>query len=173
MLNENIKSLRMAKGLSQEELASRIHVVRQTVSKWEKGLSVPDAEMVSRLAEELGTTVAALLGETIPHAEPQETIESLSEKLAELNRLYARQQEHRRVLWRGVCIVVAVLSLLTLGCLAATFIHTQLETAGVIGGADSSTTIFVTKPTPQWISVLLVALAGAAAMVGIWRTRKR
>ena len=39
MLNENIKNLRKAKGLSQEELANRLNVVRQTISKWEKGVS--------------------------------------------------------------------------------------------------------------------------------------
>lgn len=39
MLNENIKNLRKAKGLSQEELAIKLNVVRQTVSKWEKGVS--------------------------------------------------------------------------------------------------------------------------------------
>ena len=38
MLAENLKALRKAKGLSQEELAARLHVVRQTVSKWEKGI---------------------------------------------------------------------------------------------------------------------------------------
>ena len=50
MLSENIKNLRKARGLSQEELAARLHVVRQTVSKWEKGLSVPDSELLIRLA---------------------------------------------------------------------------------------------------------------------------
>lgn len=40
MLNENIKNLRKAKGLSQEELAIKLNVVRQTVSKWEKGVSL-------------------------------------------------------------------------------------------------------------------------------------
>ncbi|RGB50686.1 helix-turn-helix transcriptional regulator [Absiella sp. AM10-20] len=39
MLNENIKAIRKQRGLSQEELAIRLHVVRQTVSKWEKGVS--------------------------------------------------------------------------------------------------------------------------------------
>ena len=39
MLAENLKALRKAKGLSQEELAARLHVVRQTVSKWEQGVS--------------------------------------------------------------------------------------------------------------------------------------
>ena len=62
MLAENLKALRKAKGLSQEELAARLHVVRQTVSKWEKGRSVPDADLLIRLAEELDATSAALLG---------------------------------------------------------------------------------------------------------------
>lgn len=39
MLSENIKTLRKAKGLSQQELAAKLNVVRQTVSKWETGVS--------------------------------------------------------------------------------------------------------------------------------------
>lgn len=57
MLGENIRALRKARGLSQQELAERLHVVRQTVSKWEQGLSVPDADMLVRLAECLEVSV--------------------------------------------------------------------------------------------------------------------
>ena len=57
MLNENIKKLRKSKGLSQEELAIKLNVVRQTVSKWENGLSVPDSDMLIALADELDTSV--------------------------------------------------------------------------------------------------------------------
>lgn len=39
MLNENIKAIRRSKGFSQEELAVRLNVVRQTISKWEQGVS--------------------------------------------------------------------------------------------------------------------------------------
>ena len=60
MLNENIRNLRKSKGLSQEELAIRLNVVRQTISKWEKGLSVPDSSMIISLAEELDTSVSTL-----------------------------------------------------------------------------------------------------------------
>ena len=56
MLNENIRNLRKAKGISQEELAIKLNVVRQTVSKWEKGLSVPDSSILVSLAEELDTS---------------------------------------------------------------------------------------------------------------------
>ncbi len=72
MLNENIRELRKAKGLSQEELAVRLNVVRQTVSKWEKGLSVPDADMLVAIGEAFDTPVSVLLGETVA---PQRAIE--------------------------------------------------------------------------------------------------
>ena len=65
MLNENIKNLRTSKGLSQEELAIRLNVVRQTISKWENGISVSDSNMLIRLADELDTSVSILLGEGI------------------------------------------------------------------------------------------------------------
>ena len=85
MLNENIKNLRKAKGLSQEELANRLNVVRQTISKWEKGLSVPDSSMLISLADELDTSVSTLLGETVPEHDLKETdLKSISEKLKAL-----------------------------------------------------------------------------------------
>ena len=74
MLNENIRSLRKNKGLSQEDLAIQLNVVRQTVSKWEKGISVPDAEMLIKIAQALDTTVNALLGEPVPEESPRETL---------------------------------------------------------------------------------------------------
>lgn len=64
MLNENLKAVRKSKGLSQEELAIKLNVVRQTISKWEKGLSVPDSEMLIKISDVLETPVSVLLGET-------------------------------------------------------------------------------------------------------------
>lgn len=63
MLGETIKQLRLEKGLSQAELAGQLSVVRQTVSKWEKELSVPDSEMLVTIAEVLGVSTSELLGE--------------------------------------------------------------------------------------------------------------
>ena len=68
MLSENIKAVRKSKGLSQEELAVKLNVVRQTISKWEQGLSVPDADMLISLSEALETSVSALLGEPVAEA---------------------------------------------------------------------------------------------------------
>ena len=58
MLNENMKAIRKSKGLSQQELAVRLNVVRQTVSKWEQGLSVPDSDMEISISEALETPVS-------------------------------------------------------------------------------------------------------------------
>ncbi len=58
MLNENIKAIRKSKGLSQEELAVKLNVVRQTISKWENGLSVPDSDMLISISEALETPVS-------------------------------------------------------------------------------------------------------------------
>ena len=69
MLNENIKVLRKSKGLSQQDLADKLNVVRQTISKWEQGLSVPDSDMLIAISEVLETPVSTLLGEKVIAAE--------------------------------------------------------------------------------------------------------
>lgn len=93
MIGENIQRARRAKGVSQEELAVRLHVVRQTVSKWEKGASVPDADMVVRLAEALEVPVSRLLGTS-----PQEERGDLADILARLNGELAEERQARELL---------------------------------------------------------------------------
>ena len=77
MLNETIKQLRKAKGLSQEELAAKLGVVRQTISKWEQGLSVPDSDILIKLADVLDTRVSVLLGENVEADVDQDTIQQM------------------------------------------------------------------------------------------------
>lgn len=99
MLHEQIKALRKAKGMSQEDLAVQLHVVRQTVSKWENGLSVPDADVVLRIAEVLGVSVSQLL--ELP-ADSQDRL-NLAEELAKANQQlaeYARRETLQRQVGR-------------------------------------------------------------------------
>ena len=118
MLSENIKTVRKAKGLSQEELAVRLNVVRQTVSKWEQGLSVPDADMLIALSETLETPVATLLGETI--SEPQaDGLKAISEKLETVNLQLARQKESRRKVFHGLFIALCAVTLAIFALLAS------------------------------------------------------
>ena len=105
MLSENIRTLRKARGLSQQELAERLHVVRQTVSKWEQGLSVPDAAMLVQLAECLEVSVEELLG--TPKSDstaPKPPEELLADKLGQLTAQLAQQNTRRRRFWKGVAI---------------------------------------------------------------------
>ena len=87
MFSENLKTLRKEKGFSQEQLATRLNVVRQTVSKWEKGLSVPDAELLIQLSEVLNVSVSDLLGKKIEVSEDQDKMDVLACELAKLNEL--------------------------------------------------------------------------------------
>lgn len=108
MLNENIKTLRKSKGLSQEELAIKLNVVRQTVSKWENGLSVPDSSMLMLLAEELDTSVSTLLGE--PVTEPAaDDVKAIAEKLEVINLQLAKKDRQKMQTIRWVLIVLCVL----------------------------------------------------------------
>ena len=90
MLNENIKRLRKTKGLSQEELAIKLNVVRQTVSKWENGLSVPDSSVLISLADELDTSVSTLLGESVSES-TSDDLKIISEKLEVINYQLAKK----------------------------------------------------------------------------------
>lgn len=112
MLKENIKSLRKSKGLSQEELAIKLNVVRQTISKWEQGLSVPDAEMLISISELFETPVNTLLGENISEKEVND-LKAISEKLEIINlQLSQRKKEKQKIIhWLliSLCIIILII----------------------------------------------------------------
>ena len=178
MLGDNIKNLRKAKGLSQDELAVKVNVVRQTVSKWEKGLSVPDSELLIRLAEALETSVTALLDETVPTDEASE-LQMLASKLEIINEQIAGYREARRKTWRSVFIIAAMLSLCALAVGVVRLYHAfsfasavQASTA-IIGGADGPTAIFVTGQVVKPLPLILTLAAAVVSVVGICKTRKK
>ena len=105
MLNENIKALRKSKGLSQQELAVKLNVVRQTVSKWEQGLSVPDSDMLITISEALGAPVSTLLGETVTVSEA-DNLKAISERLEVINLQLAREKTVRGKILHWLFIAV-------------------------------------------------------------------
>lgn len=112
MLSENIKSVRKSKGLSQQELAVKLNVVRQTVSKWEQGLSVPDSDLLIALSEALETPVSTLLGETIVETDA-DRLTAISEKLEVINLQLAQIKCSRRkvIHWLFIAFSAAVVAL--------------------------------------------------------------
>ncbi|MCI7725427.1 MAG: helix-turn-helix transcriptional regulator [Erysipelotrichaceae bacterium] len=106
MFHENLKTMRKAKGYTQEELAIKLNVVRQTVSKWEKGLSVPDADVLCKIADVLDTDVSTLLGEEIV----EETDKSaVAQQLAKISEQLAMKNQHSKKIWKVVCIILFVI----------------------------------------------------------------
>ena len=111
MFGENLKTLRKQKGFSQEELATRLHVVRQTISKWEKNLSVPDADTLIRLAETLEVSVSELLGAKI---ENENTASDVAEQLSRINEQLAIKNRRSRRIWKIVAIILAAIVLINI-----------------------------------------------------------
>lgn len=116
MLKENIKLIRKSKGLSQEELAIKLNVVRQTISKWEQGLSVPDAEMLISISEVLEVPVSTLLGENILESKTDD-LKAISEKLEIINlQLLQRKNARRKIihwLFISLCLLIILIFLVS------------------------------------------------------------
>ena len=168
MLSENIKTIRKSKGLSQQELAVKLNVVRQTVSKWEQGLSVPDSDLLIALSEALETPVSTLLGENVAEADA-DTVKVLSEKLEIINLQFARNTAMRRAFlhWSliALCAVIVVISaaLVVVNSPYLSWNFRDPETA-VVG------TVFHAF---EWLFVRLAPIVLLAALVGIFMTRKK
>ena len=168
MLNENIKALRKYKGLSQQELAVKVNVVRQTISKWEQGLSVPDSDLLIALSEALETTVSTLLGETVPETEADQ-VKALSEKLEVINLQFAR----RKAMWRsalhwglvavcaGILVIAAALAVVNSPYLSWDYSAPETAVMGVVVHAF------------EWGFVRLAPFALAAALAGVFLTRNK
>lgn len=168
MLNENIKAIRKSKGLSQEELAIKLHVVRQTISKWEQGLSVPDSNMLISISEVLETPVSTLLGETI--AEPKrDDLKAISEKLEVINLQLAKKAAARRKMLQwlfifitcGIVIIFAALLVLNSPYLGWDYSDPELAVAGVLYHAA------------EWLFVRLAPIILIGTIAGIFLTRKK
>ena len=168
MLNENIKAIRKSKGLSQEELAIKLNVVRQTISKWEKGLSVPDSNMLISISEVLETPVSTLLGETVVESKVDD-LKVISEKLEIINlQLAQRKTTRRKILhWLliSLCTLIVTISavLIVLNSPYLGWDYNDPETA-VLGVAFHSF---------EWLFVRLAPIVIIGAMVGIFLTRKK
>lgn len=184
MLNENIKQCRVSKGLTQEELAAQLNVVRQTVSKWEKGISVPDAEMLIVLAEKLEVPVSTLLGESIPPGENGNTLKEIAEKLSAINAILARSEERKRKILHAfswVSVVAAGGYLLLQAVIFAglplfLISYPAKEDIGIIGGADGPTAIFLTSKLASSVDIwtlLVIALILVLSIAGVCISRKK
>lgn len=168
MLNENIKAIRKSKGLSQEELAIKLNVVRQTISKWEQGLSVPDSDMLISISEVFETSVSTLLGETVIETKADD-LKVISEKLEMINLQLAQRKTTRRKMFQwllvslcaAIIIISAVLTVLNSPYLGWNYSDPETAVAGAVFHAF------------EWLFVRLAPIILIGAIVGIFMTRKK
>ena len=168
MLSKNIKTLRKAKGLSQEELAIKLNVVRQTISKWEQDLSVPDASMLIHLAQELDTSVSTLLGEEIAENK-NDDLKVLSEKLEVINLKLAKRNETKIKVIR--CSLMGICVFIVLGFIAITLTSNEFMTWDY-NDPELAVTGTILHGI-SWIFVRIAPLVLIGAIIGIVLTYKR
>ncbi len=176
MISENIKTLRKNKGLSQDELASRIGVVRQTVSKWEKGISVPDAEMIIEIADLFEVSVADILGEKMTPYDDKSEIRLIAEKLEQTNAILQRYDQRRRKGYKIVGIVAAIFAGINLIWYGFWAMQTSMyqNQQGVIGGADGPTEIIITSTLAGANFVLMqIAVGLFIAALGFYFAKRK
>ena len=168
MLNENIKTIRKSKGLSQQELAVKLNVVRQTVSKWEQGLSVPDSDMLISISEVFETPVSTLLGENVNESKADD-LKAISAKLEVINLQLAQRKNTRKRFLHWIlillCVVIAAVfaALLALESPYLGWDYSDPETA-VLGVAFHSF---------EWLFVRAAPIIFIGAIIGVFLTRKR
>ena len=168
MLNENMKAIRKSKGLSQEELAIKLNVVRQTISKWEQGLSVPDSYMLLSISEVLETPVSTLLGETVVESKADD-LKVISEKLEIINLQLAQRKTTRRKTFHwlliSLCAAIVIISavLIALNSPYLSWNYCDPETA-VAGAAFHAF---------EWLFVRLAPIILIGTIVGVFLTRKK
>lgn len=168
MLKDNLKLARKAKGLSQEELAIKLNVVRQTISKWEQGLSVPDAEMLISISEVFDTPVSTFLGENLSESK-EDDLKVISEKLEIINlQLSQRKKEKRKIIhWTliSLCIIIIImfLSLILLNSPYFNWDYSKPENA-VLGVAFHSF---------EWLFVRIGPIILMGLLIEVFLTRKK
>ena len=168
MLNENIKAIRKSKGLSQEELAIKLNVVRQTISKWEQGLSVPDSDILLSISQALETPVSTLLGETVVESKVDD-LKAISEKLEIINLQLAQRKTAGRntlhwLLISAIVVIAAIFAVLT--ALNSPYLGWDY--------ADPETAVFgAAFHAFEWLFIRLAPMLLTGAIVGIFFTRKK
>ena len=161
MLKDNLKALRKARGLSQQELAEKCNVVRQTVSKWEQGLSAPDSQMLLVLSGVFQGPVNAIL-EVAP-MEAAEPAGSLPQKCEGWNR-----EIGRKILpWLMISLLTAI---------AAGYAVLGVFGSAYLGWNFSDPEIAVVGTILhglEWIFVRTAPIAVLGLLAGVFLTRNK
>ena len=142
-ISENIRKLRREADMTQEKLAEFLCVSPQTVSKWEKGLSVPDSELLIRLAEILEVPVSRLLGSKI---EAEEQPDALAEQLSRINEQLAIKNRRAKRVRKAIAFIVGgIIAVYILILILATVFTFSPDSSGTTTDSSQFTDAVVEK----------------------------
>lgn len=167
MLNENMKTVRKSKGLSQQELAVKLNVVRQTVSKWEKGLSVPDSDMLISISEALETPVSTLLGESVIEPEA-DGLKAAAAKLEVINLQLARRKTTRKRILRWLLVILCMAT----AAIFAILLELESPYLGWDYSDPETAVLGVAIHSFEWLFVRAAPMILTGAVIGAFLTRK-
>jgi len=168
MLNENIKVIRKSKGLSQQELAVKLNVVRQTISKWEQGMSVPDSDMLLSISEVLETPVSVLLGEKVVESEVDD-LKAISAKLEVINLQLAQRKTTRRKIIHWLLISLCV----TIVAIFAILLASESSYLGWDYSDPETAVLGTAVHSFEWLFVRVAPIILIGSIIGVFLTRKK
>lgn len=183
-MGDNIKKYRELKGMSQQELASEVGVVRQTVSKWEKGLSVPDSETLLKIAVVFNVSVSDLVclaSSSLQNNNDNEKIAVLVNKIEEIDGSLKREKEIKRKRLRIICVIIAFAALILLLSEIGQAIYPLIQKSvfeifndtAYIGGCDKPAQIYIESSSLDILKMFIFAVTALFAGFGIYKTKKR
>lgn len=154
MLSDKIRELRRRSGLSQEELAERIDVSRQAVSKWELGAAVPTADKLVELADFFGVSLDYLMreGEALPQAETPTAIPP------EFHKGNCKRTGKRRKI-AAWCLIAAALASFALIAVLCAF--------KALASASQSFTVHLNGVGVIVLAAIICAVTGIALLISL------
>ena len=167
-LGKKIAELRKKNNLSQEELAEKVGVARQTISKWEQGLSVPDSDMLISISEALETPVSTLLGENVIESGIDD-LKAISAKLEVINlQLAQRKTTRKRILhWLLISLCAVIIAIFVI------LLAIKSPYLGWDYSNPETSVLGVVFHSFEWLFTRVAPIIILGAIVGIFLTRKK
>lgn len=165
-----IRESRQGKGLTQKQLAEKLHVSDKAVSKWENGAGFPDIKIFEPLAECLGVSLIELM-QSERVAEPEIDREEAEQIVARTISQSKQAEEWQRRMWKvKVLLGACICGILYLACVGLRYLAGQTSGAVLESALGSRSGFWYENPVFFYVwAGILVILCGAGAVYLLWK----
>ena len=165
-----IRESRQAKGMTQKQLAEKIHVSDKAVSKWENGVGFPDIKILEPLAKSLGVNLLELM-QSERNEEPEIDRQEAEQIVAQTISQSGQEDEWRRRMWKvKVLLGACVCGVLYLICVGVGYLagHKDGQFSGLLSGAAGGAWYESPVLFYVWAGALVI-ICGAGAVYLLWK----